>query len=626
MNKKKIQRKKIFLKITINVLILAIAALGLMALLTWLQFIGDWGKVTSFITDRTKIFYYTALLIFLWLLFLVGLTGRVNQAVGISFFLLIVITYINKCKFRLRGTPLLPEDFQLAGETESLTDFIDYSELFKVILAVVLLVVLTVIIGKIMRTGNLDIFQKTNKRYANALGRITIIVLSAVLLVFATIFVRHHHGEKYEYINWLNTTFTAWNQTRNYNENGFILGFLYNVARLEVRTPEGYSEDEISAIKHEFEKKQKNNIQLPDAELVSESEDTPNIVIILNESFIDPESIKYYYDYNGGDVTPNLHRIENKSMYGTMYSIDYGGGTANIEFEVLTGLTNYWLNTVPYTNLLSKRGKIETIASELKDSGYATIAIHPYNGGMYKRNIVLKNGGFEQFITESEMTYRERDGESEYINDWSSYQEILKVLKESKKEALVFNITMQNHTPFKQENYPELHYRLVGNENIDDGRRTAIEAFFETVHASDGYLGTFIDEIDNMDEKTVVLFFGDHSAGIFDELRDSSNPEDVKATRYTPYFIYANYDVGSEKYIRGSELEMVTPNCIVTKMRGVLGMSETPLNLLTKEVCNETPILTPTYYNYQEIEKTELLRKYELVTYDLTAGKKYWSK
>ena len=152
MNKKKIQRKKIFLKITINVLILAIAALGLMALLTWLQFIGDWGKVTSFITDRTKIFYYTALLIFLWLLFLVGLTGRVNQAVGISFFLLIVITYINKCKFRLRGTPLLPEDFQLAGETESLTDFIDYSELFKVILAVVLLVVLTVIIGKIMRT------------------------------------------------------------------------------------------------------------------------------------------------------------------------------------------------------------------------------------------------------------------------------------------------------------------------------------------------------------------------------------------------------------------------------------------------------------------------------------------
>ena len=126
-----------------------------------------------------------------------------------------------------------------------------------------------------------------------------------------------------------------------------------------------------------------------------------------------------------------------------MYSLDYGGGTANIEFETFTGLTNFWLNTVPYTALVPKAGEIPSIARTLKDAGHSTVAIHPYNGGMYKRNISLKNEGFDEFITEIEMEYTEHEGTSEYINDKSAYEETLKALRGSEDAQVVGLITMQ---------------------------------------------------------------------------------------------------------------------------------------------------------------------------------------
>ena len=127
--------------------------------------------------------------------------------------------------------------------------------------------------------------------------------------------------------------------------------------------------------------------------------------------------------------------------------------------------------------------------------------------------------------------------------------------------------------------------------------------------------------------RQLFYFFGDHSAGLFDELRDSENLEEAKLTRITPYFIYANYEVENEGFRKGGELATVTPNCLVTEMRKVipnLTLKETELNRLTREVCEEMPVLTSLYYNYEDVKMNELLTNYELVIYDLAAGKKFW--
>ena len=373
--------KKLVLKVIINILLLVVAALGLTYLLVYRQFLNEIGETVRFIDERTRVFYFSALLVFLWLVFLTAVLGRINRSVGATFILILVITYINICKFRLRGTPLLPEDFALAGEAGSLTDFVDIFELSRLVIAIILSVILFLIIGKILKSAKLDIFP-FKLRKAEIITRIGILVASVAAFLGLSGFIIHRNGGRYEYVDFLETTLTAWNQTTNYNENGFLIGFLYNLSKLELDVPENYSKERVAEIRREYEGA---ILEEKVAELENEK---PNIVIILNESFIDPEIIRDYpeYDYSGGEITPELHKIQEEAMSGEMFSTDYGGGTANIEFEALTGLTNYWLNTVPYTNLLSKRGKMESIASELKSEGYSTVAIHPYNGGMYKRS------------------------------------------------------------------------------------------------------------------------------------------------------------------------------------------------------------------------------------------------
>ena len=311
---------------------------------------------------------------------------------------------------------------------------------------------------------------------------------------------------------------------------------------------------------------------------------------------------------------------------GLMYSVDYGGGTANVEFEVLTGLSNYWANTVPYTDLLPKAGKIPSIASFLKNQEYQTTAIHPFNGGMYKRNIALKNEGFDTFITESEMDFTEHEGEgenqSQYINDRSAYQQVLKTLQDSEKKQMVLLITMQNHTPYDQDIYTELDFRNPEYEQEDWWREWRIATFLQLMHKSDEYLGEFIDSLNKTDEKTVVLFFGDHSPGIFDKVNEHAEKSVRDLARMTPYFIYANFDMGETE----RNLPMTTPNCLTNTLYNTLRVQKPTLSYLLDEVCTETPILTPNYWGDEAPFQSTALSNYELVNYDILGGKKYWMK
>ena len=198
--------------------------------------------------------------------------------------------------------------------------------------------------------------------------------------------------------------FIAWNQMYNYESNGFILGFLYNWSKLDLKAPDGYSEDKIAEIKDMYLSEE------TEEEKKTLSEEDYNIVVILDESFSDPSVVSNYYHITpnnlGGknsmdieiteDVTPVLRDLINNDKksknyaIGQMYSIDYGGGTANIEFEVDTTMSNYFLNTVPFVDLLPHTESVPSIYQIAKNAGYNTLAIHPFNGGMYKRNIALK--------------------------------------------------------------------------------------------------------------------------------------------------------------------------------------------------------------------------------------------
>lgn len=602
----------------LSVILLAVFAVILTWLLEFRYFFNNFDQTWEFVFGRKEVFLFNALIMFFLLLIVYAVIWRPWITIGLMGTVVLVISYINENKLSARMTPLLPEDFQLATEVKSLSKFVDANSIIILAASVLLVLALAWILNRLTRKIFIPapylLSEKWYKKHA-ILPRVLVGAGSIILLLASTNFIINHDGSKYKYVDWLKTTFTAWNQERNYRENGFLIGFLYNWSKFEMQEPKNYHKESIKKIAQEYLQKsnQEKKSTLKDADY--------NIVIVLNESFINPDTVaEFYPDIKGKNITPNLHKMLKQYPSGQMYSLDYGGGTANIEFEALTGMTSYWTNTVPYTNLIPKAGAVPSIATWAKAHNYETTAIHAYFGGMYKRNISLKHLSFERFITSQEMDGSTEPG-SEYLNDQASYDEVLNVLNSNKEKQLVTLITMQNHTPYHQELYGgERHFKIdyADEEKKESAEKT--ETYFEGLHYSDKYLGEFIQKLDESDEKTVVLFFGDHSPGVFSELAESEQKEVFQLSRFMPYFIYANFELTDAP----KDLPTTTPNCLNNTLYNVLGVEKPTLNYLLDEVCEKNPILTAAYFGEAGIEKTPLLEKYEMVTYDILGGKKYW--
>ncbi len=610
---------------------LALCAIFLMWFLEYRYFINNTFRAWDFVYGSPLVFFFNALILFLGMVFLWAIFRKPGTAVGFTWIVLIIVSYIHINKYNSRETPLLPEDFELADQASSLTNFVQVDSLVRLILAIILVVILTTLFNRFVAKKLKLAYENESKKFVKkhlVAERLLILIISAFCLSSITAFARHNDGSRYTDIPFLGTHFTAWNQNRNYDDNGFILGFLYNMQKLRLAEPEEYSESAIADIKQQYTDIAKTE----NKSRIDPADEDVSVVVILNESFYDPDvsfngvNFKDYYRFEG-EVTPNLHKLYESTPHGNMYSLDYGGGTANIEFETLTSLTNYWIDAVPYTSLVPKAGDIPSIAQTLKSKDFITTAIHPYNGGMYKRNISLQNEGFDTFITQSEMKHTEHEGvdeehQSQYINDKSAYAETIDTLKSSDKNQVIGLITMQNHTPYLADTYAQTDFKLE-NTDIPDDKAQTIEIYFQSLHESDAYLGEFISELENLDKKVVVLFFGDHSAGLFDLVNSNSEKSVRDVARVTPYFIYANYENAFTSY---DDLPTTTPNCMVNTLYNRLNWQKDPQYYLVDQVCDEEPILTATYLEDRELKQSLILKKYELLTYDILGGEKFWTK
>ncbi|MBQ9017254.1 LTA synthase family protein [Candidatus Saccharibacteria bacterium] len=613
--------------------------------------------------EKPMIFWYSALIIFTLVVIIYGIIHRPFTSVGVGFALVTIITYINNTKVAFRGTPLLPEDFQMTDQAGALTNFIDVGELTRIILAAVLAVGLGILLDYLTRKilsylpfyshkdwqkqkkkaktkARKQKYQRTRiKRAAFAVGSRVVVVALGIWGFFAAAGpIIYHSGAPAHQFEWLdNAEFVLWSQALTYEQTNFLLGFLYNVAKFDIEPPKDYSKEAIAKLKTTYTDLAKAE---PNASKPSLKDTDYNIVVILNESFYDPTIIQDTYPFDGPDPLSNFHALLETSPGGYMYSPEYGGGTANIEFEVDTGLSNYWTQTTPYTSILPKLDHIISTANNAKASGYKTLAIHSYTSELYKRSYVLPIEGFDEFITQDEMTHTERDGSSgEYINDRSIYLETLDRLKSSDDKQFISVITMQNHAPYWLGGYSE-EERLFWLDQADalGDSADAIMAYLQGVYYSDQALGEFLSELKNSDEKTAVLFFGDHSPGVFGAANASTDKKLADRTHLTPYFIWTNFEVNDafsdKKYSAdlaqkfGVENESVslpttTPSCLPSSLFGVLNLRQTAESLITAAACAENPILTPVYLAGAQ-PTGRATENYRLLNYDLLNGKQYW--
>ena len=626
-------------RILTRLLIIISSALFITFFIEWRFFNNDSARTWEFIFNKPLVFFWNALLLAFFELIISSPFKTPWTGTGITFMLSIIIMYITVQKQSFRGQPLMPEDFSLTDQAGTITKFIDMGSLVRMIIAVLIALGLTILLNYLTKTF-FDVKDRTEpKRFWNKnlrIFRFTIAIVGFVGFASCSSFAINHNGERYQEIPFLDSKFTAWNQMLNYEQNGFIIGFLYNISKLELKAPDGYSEEKMAEIKatynpepSEDEPEEKQGKTLADVDY--------NIVIVLDESFYDLSVISDYVKIAPGEVTPNLRKLinndaeSNNYAVGQMYSVDYGGGTANVEFEVDTSMTNFWISTVPYVDLVPHVETVPSIAHIAKEAGYKTLAIHPFNGGMYKRNTALVKEGFDRFIDESEMEFKEKDENREYINDRSAYKETMKYLKENDEKTLISLITMQNHAGYGKDGFDKLKYSVSADVSDDD--KSAIAVYAQSLNYSDKHLGEFLSELENFDEKTVVLWYGDHSPGIFDKINNNVDKNVRDLSYVTPYFVWANFDLEEKEYdniIRFKQkkttLPTTSPNCLTNTMFDLLDLEKPDYMKLSSEVCKEAPILSQPYYENEGPFKSTTLSNYELFTYDILGGERYWLK
>lgn len=624
--------------VVLRVLLSFILAALLSILFTWFvfyrQFDDNSEKVMDFIREKTLIFWYTYTFILLLTVFTMSIFWRTFFGLGLTFAILAVFSYANAQKVEIRSAPIVPEDLIMVEQAGNLLEFVDTAELNRLIGGVVLLLVGTWLLDYYCRKvigKNLTNMDWCERHAIIQRTTFTMLAYATFLILFNPLI--HHEGTVREQMEWLDTSFAAWNPKETYQSNGLILSFLYSYGSTNLAEPDGYSEERIAEIYEKYSKQKAD-----DERRKKISDVVDNVVFILDETFYDPEILGEYYAHYGGDVVPNLHRIFREHPSGYMYSPEYGGGTANVEYAAYTGFSNYWANTIPYSNFVASLERLPGLVSYVGEDFNKT-AVHAYDGSMYKRNIVYDRAGYDEFLDSSTMKYKDLENGWGYISDRAVYNQIFDLLEEGEGPQLVGAATMQNHAPYTAAGYAELHFPM--KNRADDW--LSIESSFESLHNADKYLGEFIARLDKFDEKTLVVWFGDHTAGLLDHYIDSEDSDLANLARLTPYFIYTNFEMDqpfTEEDVKelnqlagfvfeteGVDLPTVTPNCIMNLAYNALGVEKPVLSYLLDMVCQEQPILASSYLGAtKKLQETEELKDYELINYDISHGKHYWLK
>lgn len=573
-----------------------------------LQF-GGWEKANEFLSKNPKIAEYSQIVTILVSFLFVGIFRNWRISMGVLFSLATIVMYINTEKMASRNTPFLPEDLAMSGEAGGLASMINFGRFSNMLFMIVVIIIITIIVNKISKKIWHFKFSKKQK-IAIFIPQIALILICAHFLNSYTLEIRNLSGKgTFIKVENLETSIDFTDQAYNYRTNGFILATISNLQTKTQKQPEGYSKGAVQKIVQKYKKiaeeKNKNRKNLNDEKV--------NIIYVMSESFIDPKLGKHLYDYGNKEPIPYTKKIKNSQSSGWAASSEYGGGTANVEFEALTGLSNFFLNSIPYTSIVPANKDTPSIVKNFNENGYKTIAMHPYNRNMYRREVVYPNLGFQEYKSADGFKNNSKIDNSKYISDESAFNEVLAELKNSQKPEFIHLVTMQNHMPYEENTYSEHNFSVNAKNGANPENAKTIQAYLEGISYSDKAMKNFLSEIEKLNEKTIVVFWGDHWPGIYGEMFEKElNKNDI---RRTPLFVYSNFkkekqDLGTSSLIYNQILAL---NAFNSKL--------SPFQYLLSDLREKYPTLTKQFVKTDE--KSDILKDFEMIEYDILSGNKY---
>ena len=584
--------------------------------LSWLLFIiNPW--VAFYMVE--KVFYnpisvmgqMTFLLNVLWYYIIYAILlmifNRVKWALMVGNIFFYGAAIANYFVLAFRGNPITPADIYALGTAMDVADHYVLSYDKAAIVATIIL------FGLCVAACKLESFKAfTIKK------RLIAVVITAVVTVASSI-----NLTKVDDLAENGIKVNLFNQQKGYLKNGYILSFLLNIQYTIVSQPDGYSVQKVDQIASDYKVSKGKNTTL---------KQKPNVVVIMNETFSDLNVVNKIK--TNKEVMPFINSLKENTIKGHMLVSVFGGGTSNSEYEFLTGnsVSSLPLNGNAYTQFI--KHKVPSLASQLKEEGYDTMAFHPYKAHGWNRDTVYPLLGFDKFIDETSMN---PNGEKfrGWYSDSEDYNKIIDVFnkKEAGKPLFFFNVTIQNHGGYyvKDPNFKE-EIQIQDEKATDTANR-----YLSLIHESDRAFEKIINYFKNQKEPTIVVMFGDHQPKLpnsFYELLygkslNSLSLKELQKKYTVPFIIWANYDIDE-----ASDVENVSANYLSSMMLEQTNLKLSRYNEYLLNLRKTIPALNANGYvdkNGKDYEISEdskyskLITQYQYLQYNSLMDKKHVS-
>ena len=479
------------------------------------------------------------------------------------------------------------------------------------------------------------------------------IAASVVLLVYIVSSSLYFYNDKV----WskYNLKVDDWNLMLSYTNNGTMLSMAMGAKSMKAEKPEQYSKEAVqqtvqavldtdsanisqlgmdvkflntsgTAVRYVPQQNKKPGTAISNP---AGSVERPNIIAIMNESYADLHSLG---DFSTVFPVMNYYKSLNKNTIKGNLSVSVlGGGTCNTEFEFLTGLNMAFLpsGVMAYSHYI--KDDLESMATVLQEQGYTPIAFHPGKASSWDRDKIYPNLGFETFYTVEDMdnpVYMR----GAYVSDASDYDFVMKLFEEKDpdEKLFLFNVTIQNHGGYMLDTVGMKEWVAMRG---DYRKYNQAEQYLSLMRASDLALKELITYFEQVDEPTMIVFFGDHQPNVETEFIEdlvgkpwTSFDMDEVQNRYTvPFFIWCNYDIEEAYY------DSISVNYLSTLAMEVAGVEMPAYNQYLSKLYGTLPAVNSLgykdaeglwHYFREENDLTPYLNGYELVQYDYLFGKK----
>ena len=464
----------------------------------------------EFLQERPLVFFYNAFLIFTTTLIVYLFRRRVFVRT-ILFIFWMGLGIINGVLLTTRVTPFTGPDLHMITDAVQIAD----RYLSPFFFWVVMIVAVIAIIGLII------LFIKGPKYQGKLSYKVNVPLIIAGVLAFAG--TTKLALEKRVLSNYFGNIAFA------YEDYGYPYCLATTVFNTGISSPREYSKGVI------------DEIQKSEENLAETGEKRPNILFLQLESFFDPTLVEYLEVSE--DPIPNFRKMMNDYSSGYFKVPSVGAGTANTEFESITGMSMRYFGPgeYPYKSIL-KETTCESAPYVLKGLGYGTHAIHNNEANFYGRKNVFANLGFDTFTSEEYMATQDDTNPNDWMRDRNLTRYILEAMESTPQPDYVYTISVQGHGDYPSEPVLENPEITVSGAPTDE-LNNKWEYYVNQIHEMDNFVKELTDKLADYPEDVVLVMYGDHLPTMGLTVEDVDN----KYLFQTEYVMWDNFGLKKKK-------------------------------------------------------------------------------